>query len=227
MATEVSRASVVTGARDASGAALAYLAVAMSFGVLAASSGLPHVATIGLSAAVYAGASQFALVQGLAAHHSPELIAAEMLLMNLRHVPMGLSTPETSHRFRLVHRLLLAGGLTDESFALSRSNPGQPFSYYVGLYGTCWAAWVGGTGLGCVVGPRVPDQWFAFTLPALFISLVVDSLRDYPARTVPLLLAVGVGAMLVAEPVGPARVPLTIALVVPVFHHFGKQWSSP
>ena len=131
---------------------------------------------------------------------------------------MSLSTPEITDRFSLPHRLTLAAALTDESFALTHAKPGRSLPYYASMYATCWLAWVVGTELGLLIGSRIPTQWVTFALPALFISLAVDSLRHYPIRRAAALVAGGTGTLLLTRLTGPLEIPLTTGFVLLAFH---------
>jgi 4-azaleucine resistance transporter AzlC len=218
MTTPLLRRWPIVGVRDAAGAGLGYLAVAASFGALAAHGGLPVSVTIALSGLVYAGAAQFAGLQGLLAHTSLGVVIGVMLLINLRHIPMSLATPEVSNRFRLRDRLALAAGLTDESFALDHAHPNRPLAYYTGLYVACWSSWVAGTALGLSVGADIPTHWVMFALPALFISLAVDVIRHLSSARLVATVAAGVASVLLARLTGPLAIPVAIALLLPAVH---------
>ncbi|MFI0740697.1 AzlC family ABC transporter permease [Streptomyces sp. NPDC021100] len=165
------------GAAHALGAAVGYLPVAAAFGAIATRAGLPLWLSVLMSAWVYAGAAQMAGLQALAFGQHPLLVAAGMLVVNLRHIPMSLAAGPLLGRARPLGRLALAHTLTDESFALDLGRPDRPTGFRYGVHAACWTAWVGGTAVGAALGPVVPEDATAFALPALFVALAVDALR--------------------------------------------------
>src|SRR5690242_11646778 len=71
--------------------ALAGFLLSLSFGVLAREAGLPAVATIAMSAIVFAGSAQFAAISILAAGGGVGAAVAAAAMMNSRFLPMGIA----------------------------------------------------------------------------------------------------------------------------------------
>jgi predicted branched-subunit amino acid permease len=80
------------GVNRALGVGVGYVPIAISFGALATRSGLSDTAAVVMSVWVYAGAAQFAALEGIRQNLSWLSIVLTMLLMNLRHIPMSLAT---------------------------------------------------------------------------------------------------------------------------------------
>jgi 4-azaleucine resistance transporter AzlC len=180
------------GGVRALGIVAGFLPTAVSFGAIAIQTKLSVAATLGLSAWVFAGASQFAAVEGLRQGVAALSIVITVLVINLRHLPMSVAIARHRYaQFSTWQRWLLCHGLVDEVFALEMSDPPRPFAYYLGMHGCCWAAWVAGTWLGCVVGLQIPERWLTFALPALFIDLLVRAVRQlrHPNRWIVLMLS--------------------------------------
>lgn len=181
-----------------------YLPVAFSFGLAALQAQLSPPVALLVSALVYAGASQFALVALVAAGGSLLSVVATVTLMNVRHVfygPVILArlcgdAPSSSGALDGVGQTrgaqnlgvplpLLAFGLTDEVFARAvgglSSVPlaGRPW-WFAGLELGAYASWLLGTALGATLGQQMLAQSvflrevLAFILPALFFALLLE-----------------------------------------------------
>lgn len=151
------------------------------FGVLAVKAGLTVSAATLMSLLVFAGASQFIVVEQWQ-NGQFSLIAVLMttLLVNLRHLVMSLSLRLSFHgesRKRLAPAFSLL--LIDETWALAehrfkRSAPSLRYFIQVGFLIYC--GWVGGTLLGTQLGSRIPEPaafGLDFTFVAMFLSLMV------------------------------------------------------
>lgn len=194
---EANRSFMIQGLRDAIPIVVAYLPISMTFGVLAASGGIPWPLCILISACIYAGASQFMLISLVSAGASPLSMAITLLLVNLRHFLYGTTLGPAFSSWPERLKWLAAFGLTDEVFAVScsraldrRPNP----SYQFALILSCYIAWISGTTVGCLAGRAIPNSVsgiLQFSLPALFIALLFLNYRKWSS-----LLAAACGAVL-------------------------------
>jgi 4-azaleucine resistance transporter AzlC len=205
------------GISRALGVGVGYLPIAMSFGAVSIQSGLSDTAAVGMSLWVYAGAAQFAALEGVRQNLSWLSIVLTMLLMNLRHIPMSLATKGIFSDFSRGQQLVLFHGLTDEAFALDlsdkprgQSQPKASLPYYVGIHLFCWASWVIGTWLGCKLGSLLPERWLQFALPSLFLYLLSDGMSRYWSRDVLVLLGVGIALVLATQQLGAFGVLMSI-----------------
>jgi 4-azaleucine resistance transporter AzlC len=171
------------GFRDAGPLVVAYLAIAAVYGVMAHESGWP-LAVIGLmSALVYSGATQFAVVGLLAGQGGWSAALATGGLLTLRHLILaGSLAPHLGH-LKPWQRAVAAFGLTDEAYGLA-IGPAQAGrlsrGYLAGVMGSLYLAWIAGSLLGGALGSAVPDParyGLDFVFPACFIGLVVPGLR--------------------------------------------------
>ncbi len=184
--------------------AAGYLPVAVAYGLLARQAGLTAAQALGMSAWVYAGASQFAALNLIGAGVPPAQIILATFLLNLRHLLMSTS---------LLHRLqarraagvLMAYGVTDETFvvaslgSLSRPAAGAaaasgrsslpaapgaasaiPAAGFLALIVLVYLAWSAGTLAGALLAGAVPAHLAAslgIGLYAMFIGLLVPTIR--------------------------------------------------
>ncbi|MBX6353902.1 MAG: AzlC family ABC transporter permease [Thermoflavifilum sp.] len=165
---------------------MAYVPIAMTFGVLCVSHGLPWLLTVFISVWVYAGGAQFMLV-GLAMSGASMLSTViTVLLVNLRHVLYGTALGPSFAAWREPAKWLFAFGMTDEVFAVSSgrgfAEPPVPWRQ-IPFALACYASWVGGTVVGGWIGQVVPSsvaEVLGFALPALFIALLALGPRSLP-----------------------------------------------
>lgn len=174
----------VRGLAASLGIAAGYIPVAIAFGVSALAAGLSPWPATAMSALVYGGASQFALVGALAQGAAPFSAAGLALALNLRHLIYGPTLAEKLYGFGRAQRTILAAGLTDEVFAatfaqpLGRLNAAQRFAWMLGLECGAYASWVGGTLLGALSGTAILSlspmlkPVLDFALPLLFVLLL-------------------------------------------------------
>jgi 4-azaleucine resistance transporter AzlC len=163
--------------------AIAVLAFAVTFGVLARSAGMGTVAPLVMSATTFAGSAQFAVASILGAAGGTATAIAAGLLLNARYVPIGISVaPGFEGGF--VRRLLGAQLIVDESWAVA-SRRGFDFRILVGAGIVLYATWNLGTALGVLGGGALGDPkrlGLDAAFPALFLALLVPQLGSGRAR---------------------------------------------
>lgn len=200
-----------------------YFSIALSFGILAVRLGFSPFEAQFVSAVVYAGASQFALIGMLAAGASPWSVAGAVAAMNLRHLFYGpaLLSQLPRHGERLP-RPLLAFGMTDEVFALAsgtitpaHGTPAHGERWLLGVQMAAYGAWLVGTAVGALAGQWGAARWpavdagLSFVLPALFLALLAQMLR--PHHLLP--LAVAAATALTLAPLLPGHVAMLLAML--------------
>ncbi len=196
---------------------LAVMAIGLSYGAIAVTSGFPLWVPAAQSVLVLAGASEFLFIGIVAAGGSPLAAALAGLLVNARHLPYGLALPPgvTGRGWR---RLAGTHVMNDESvvFALAQEDlPGKRAAYWACGLGVL-ICWPGGAILGALIGSVVHDT-STFGLdamfPAVILALIVPDLRD--RMTLRAALA-GAVIALIATPFLPAGLPVLLALAAVV-----------
>lgn len=188
--------------------------VGTTFGVVARQAGLTPPEIAGMSLLVFAGASQFAMVQLFTAGAPAVVVIATVLFLNLRHLLMAASLRRNFARVSLPRRLAAAFFLTDESFAMATGDfrrGGTGLIYYVTFAVTLFVLWnaatLAGVALGNAIGePRRLGVDFAIT--ATFIGIVVLGIRRPTDAAVALAAAAGAGALALA---GASTVAVIVA----------------
>jgi 4-azaleucine resistance transporter AzlC len=176
------RKEFLTGVKAGLPVCIGFIPIAIAYAVSAIHSGLTPGQTVTMSLIVFAGASQMAAVNMLAAGAGAAAIILATLILNLRHLIMSTCVMKRLEKAPLFARMGLSPFVTDESFALFTSDdalPGSPYTF-LGLVAATYIPWVLGTVLGCfmfsLLPPLVADS-LGIALPALFIALLVPGVR--------------------------------------------------
>ncbi len=174
--------------------------VGIPFGVVARQAGLDLAQTSGMSVIVFAGAAQFAAIELLRSGAPAGLIVLTVLLLNLRHVLMGIALRPVLRATR-ARRAALAYLLVDESFAMATGwfrRGGRGISYYVALAAALWLCWNTATLVGALLGTNIGDPrrfGVDFAITAVFVSIVVVGVRGRADVAIALLAALVAGAL--------------------------------
>ena len=141
-----------------------YIPFGLTCGIMGRTAGLSIFEVTFMSAAVYAGASQFIAIGMLSSGvASWGLIVMTTFLVNLRHLLMGASLAPYHLKLPRPLQYLLAFGLTDESYALiaSRSEErGYDATYNLGVNSLLYLIWILATLLGALFYQSIPPpEW--------------------------------------------------------------------
>jgi len=175
--------------------------VGVAFGVLARGAGLDPLTATAMSALVFAGAAQFAMLDLVRSEALPVVVIATVLLINSRHLLMATALRPWFTPQPLLARLGLGFLLTDETFALSTSyyaRGGHRLAYYLTGGLVLWSVWVGATLLGASAGAALPEPrqiGLDFAVTAAFIAIVVIGVRDRLDIAIALLAALVAGLL--------------------------------
>lgn len=162
---------------------LGYFAVSFAFGIQARAAGLSAIQAFLLSGTNLTSAGQFAGLAVIQSAGALATLALTQLVINLRYCLMSCAlsqklAPETA----LVHRFLMACGVTDEIFGVSISVRGRLSPYY--LYGqtvVAWPGWAFGTLSGALAGNILPGSVTAalgMALYGMFVAIVTPAARQ-------------------------------------------------
>jgi predicted branched-subunit amino acid permease len=196
--------------RDAAGIGLAVGAFGLSYGTIAVASGFTVLQTCALSALMFTGASQFALVGVIGGGGSLVAGALTALLLGGRNALYGLRLSSLLG-VRGARRAVAAQFVIDESAAMAIAR-GRAGFWATGF--AVFACWNVGTAAGALGGEALSDP-SAFGLdaaaPAAFLALLAPRLAGRSAQTTALAAA---AAALIAAPLTPAGVPVLVAALV-------------
>ena len=198
------------------------LVVGIPFGIVARQSGLSPAEIVAMSLFVFAGASQFAMVQLFKDGVAWPLVVATVLLINLRHLLMAAALQPYFARVSVPRRLAAAYVLTDEAFAMAigRFRRGRTeLAYYATFAVALFVLWNTATVIGMLIGPSIGEPrrfGVDFAITATFIAIVVMSVRRRSDAVVALAAALMasalayLGASVVAVVTAGALAPLLV-----------------
>ena len=196
------------GARAAVPIWIAFVPSSLAWGIAAQAHGLKLDEVILMSAWVYSGPAQFAVLAPLAEGKSSLQVLVTGFLMNLRFLPMSTAlAPYFSGVKRLP--LLFAShvvsassfivpylqfqkereALSDDSGAFQRHDGFKNLTFFLGVGTTSFIVWVTGTGIGYGVALGFPpgfEEGLKFVLPGYFAGLLVVEMKG---KAMPLLCA--------------------------------------
>lgn len=164
--------------------AMAYIPLGLAFGVLIVTSGISWFWAPLSALLIFAGSIEY-LAVGLIVSGVPFVqVLVTAFVVNFRHVFYGLTFPleRIGGRWRKAYGVW---ALTDETYAITAAGPGAQLNglqiMVLQVVSHTW--WVGASLVGALVGKLIPPSivGFGFALTAMFITLLVDSLRNHPS----------------------------------------------
>lgn len=169
------------GLQDGVSIALGYMPVALTFGLLAKTSGLTMIETIMMSLILYAGAAQYIALNMFVVGTSVAEMILTVFLVNIRHFLMSASLNEKVEEEVAWKKAIYAFGVTDETFSVAATKSGiVKTAYLFGLNLIAYASWNLSSGIGFVIGsalPQVLQESMMIALYAMFIGLLVPSMK--------------------------------------------------
>lgn len=186
---------------------LAVIPFGLVFGAVAVDSGLTIAQTVGFSASVYAGASQFVALEMMAIGSPVLVVAISVFALNFRHVLYSASLGRHLVRFSPLEKAAAFFFLVDPAFgeAEARALQGQLTKTFYFVYClVLYVGWLLATLAGAVFGGLIEDpEAFAldFILPVYFLTL----LMGFRARAgfYPVMLASAATSIALYVTVGP------------------------
>ena len=202
------------------------------FGTLAIGSGLPVWLTLGMSALVFGGSSQFVAVSLIGSGAALPVIWLTTFVVNLRHALYSASLLPYARSLPALWRWALAFWLTDETFAVvenqlrHHADARDGAWYWLGSSLAMYANWQVWTVAGVLLGQSVPalaTLGLDFAMVATFAAIVTLQLR---AR--PVLYAALVAGMVALMARGlPYKMGLMLAAVAGVAAGAGAElWAA-
>jgi 4-azaleucine resistance transporter AzlC len=196
------RAEFWRGVRDSLPLVIGAVPFGIIFGTLSTKAGLSAAGTMGMSIFVFAGSAQFIAMGLVGAGTAWPIIVLTTFVVNFRHLLYTATL--LPHLKRLPHhwQVILAFGLTDETFAVSVSRWRQPDArtyghwYQLGSMLFMYTNWNICTLIGLVAGKVLSDVggWgLDFAMVAAFIGMVLPYLQDKPNYVT--VLVAGVSAL--------------------------------
>lgn len=177
---------LLKGIKKALPIVIGYFPIAVSFGVIAAQTGIPLFHTVLMSFIVYAGASQFMAANMLGMRILGFEIIFATFILNFRHFIMSMSLINRLQHLPTMQKIPLSFGITDETFALISIEEGSDsekmsFYFIAGTMLSAYLSWGFGTLVGGLLSMVIPPSIGAsmsIGLYAMFIGLLIPSVRE-------------------------------------------------
>lgn len=162
--------------------AIGYFPVALTFGLLAKTTGLSLTEATAMSIFVFAGAAQYISLSLITAGVAPAVIILNTFIVNIRHFLMTASLNEKMQPDARWKKALYAFGITDESFTVLaiQKEDNIRTSFAAGVIVISYGSWVIFTALGHLIGANLPaflQAAMSIALYAMFVGLLVPSMR--------------------------------------------------
>lgn len=175
--------------------------LSLTFGVLAREVGFSALGAIIMSAIVFAGSAQFAVVSILAGGGGAGAAIAAAALMNSRFLPMGAALAPSLPGGWL-KRAAQGQTVVDASWAMANRGEGRFDRHFLfGATAVQYVTWFSGTAIGALGGSALPDPeklGLDAIYPAFFLALLIAELRDGRARGASILVGVGLAVAVTA-----------------------------
>lgn len=184
----------MNGIRAGISIAIGYFPIALTFGLLAKTTGLSMWEATAMSIFVFAGAAQYISLTLISKGVDPILIVLNTFVVNIRHFLMTASLNEKMQPDSRWKKAIYAFGVTDETFSVLATNKADkihtPFA--AGVILISYGSWVVFTAVGHVIGANLPEflkAAMSIALYAMFVGLLVPSMKNN--RKVMLLAILG------------------------------------
>lgn len=160
---------------------IGYFPIALTFGLLAKTSGLSIYETVLMSLIVFAGAAQYISLSLIAYGTGIFEIILTTFIVNIRHFLMSATLNEKVEEDHLLNKLVYAFGITDETFSVAATRENSVTTGYMfGIISVSYSSWVVFSGVGHLIGASLPQTLqdsMGVALYAMFIGLLVPSMK--------------------------------------------------
>lgn len=160
---------------------IGFLPISIGFGLLAKNTGLSFMDTWLMSFLVFAGSSQFMVLDLINAGVSIASMILATFLLNLRHMMMSASLSLEFKDIDKKYLPLIGFGVTDESFSIASFNKEKiDLPFIITLFFLAHIAWWGGTVIGYLVGEILPSSLqlsLGVGLYAMFAALLFPQIK--------------------------------------------------
>lgn len=194
------------GMKDGIPIALGYMAVSFTFGIIAKQSGLNPFEAVFMSITNFTSAGQFAGLTLIATSATFLEIALTQLIINSRYFLMSAAlSQKIDQRTPLIHRLLMATGISDEVFGLSMTVQGKLNPYYTyGIISMAIPGWALGTLLGVVSGNILPPRMISALSIALYgmlLAVIIPPAKGNKLLTILIIISMVASLLFAVLPI--------------------------
>jgi len=209
------------GMKSAAPIFMGYFPIAVTFGLIIKSAGLPGYMAVLMSMTNFTGATQFISTTMLLSKASLWNILLTTFMINARYFLMSLCVAnKLSRGISTKLKGILAFGITDEVFVLAMTKEETNVNFMLGSQLMSWLGWVGGTLVGIVAADFLPGSILASTgiaIYIMFLGLILPAVKNSKEIAVVTLLGILISSIFFYTPllknfVGNWRVIISIIL---------------
>lgn len=200
---------------------MGYFPIALTFGLIAKTSGISSVNAVLMSLTNFTGAAQFICVSMYASGVALTNIILTTFIINARYLLMSFCVanklkPSVSSKVRA----LLAFGITDEVFVVSMTKEDLKPSFMFGTQLISLIGWVGGTMAGVILADVLPKsilESIGIAIYIMFLGLLLPAVRQSMKIAVVTIIAMSISSIIYWIPwlnktIGDWRIIITIIL---------------
>jgi predicted branched-subunit amino acid permease len=222
---------------------IAFVPSSLAWGIAAQGHGMRFAEVVLMSAWVYSGPAQFAVLAPLAEGKSPVQVLLAGFLMNLRFLPMSAALAPYFHGANRLSLLLSSHVVSASSFIVpylqfqkERQDVGDSefakitdgygnLAFFLGVGASSFSVWVIGSAFGYTAALSFPagfEEALKFILPGYFAGLLAVEMRGWamPVVCLAALLSAVPGAL-----VSPGWGWLATASLVAILVWGAEQWK--
>ncbi len=226
---QLSRRAALRGVVQTLPALPAYAAVGLAFGVIAVDAGVAPWLTITMSALIYAGTAQLAILPMIALNVSPVAIVATAAVTLARYVAMSAALASYLRSLSRWEKTAYGFHLVSLNFAIhasvlpTREVPkAELFAVNIATY----LAWLGATVVGAVAGDQIGNLdafGVDYAMPAMFVAFLVPLIRNASHAVA---AAVGALSLVGLQWIGAAQWSILLAACIGGAAGYGmKLWT--
>lgn len=161
---------------------MGYIPVSFTFGIMARGEGLDAFTTVIMSMTSFTSAGQFAGTNIIVANGTFMEMAITTFIINIRYTLMSLSLSQKIEKMSVAKKLILAFGITDETFTVSSFETGKvSFPFMLGLSLFSYLSWISGTLLGATASNFLSlrlQNSMGIALYGMFLALIVPNAKN-------------------------------------------------
>lgn len=204
---------------------MGYFPIAVTFGLIVKSAGLPGYMALFMSMTNFTGATQFISTNMLLSGISIWNILLTTFMINARYFLMSLCIANKLPRgISSKVKGAIAFGITDEVFVLAMTKKDMNLNFLFGSQMISWAGWVGGTFVGIVAADFLPGSILESTgiaIYIMFLGLILPAVKDSKEITIVASLGIMISSIFFYTPalknfIGNWRIIITIVLTAAI-----------
>ncbi|KNF08611.1 AzlC family protein [Gottschalkia purinilytica] len=177
-----SKSKFLIGVKKSLPIAMGYFPVSFTFGIMASNGGMDPLTALVISLTNFTSAGQFAGTNIILSNGTFLEVAVTTFIINIRYMLMSLSLSQKIVKMPLSKKLIMAFGITDETFTVaSLEKEKVTFPYMMGLIITSYLAWALGTLTGAIFSTFLSTRLqnaMGIALYGMFLALIVPEARN-------------------------------------------------